>query len=314
MKPTNLFKASVLIILLGLIISCEQNNGPKGFDKMFTDYATPSQSFTVNASVNSTIVGSRGTIINIPANSFTGPGGIVSGNVTFNLTEVYDKSEMLFNQRPTVSYGIPLISGGVINISASQNGQQLSLANDIFALMPVTNTSVTANTDMEVFAWITNDSLPESNGYWNPTGDSANAGGSWSYDGNAYTGIYYEVQFDNMSWINCDAFYNQTPSSDIEAIGPDGYSASNTRVFAIFNNLNSCIELQYGWWCSNSFCTQNIPVGTGYSIAAIHYDEASDSFSSSITTGLSVGASGNQTTLNFSTTTIAQFNSAVSAL
>ena len=107
---------SVLILGMGLL-SCKEKqeevvtpSGVNDMETFFEERGERSQQFTVNASTGATITGNEGTKITIPANAFVTAGGAaVTGNVTFELKEIFDKSEMILSNRPTISSGKILV-------------------------------------------------------------------------------------------------------------------------------------------------------------------------------------------------------------
>lgn len=318
MTQRNLLKSTAgLIIGSVMTFSCTScnNDDPTTtndpFAQMHAQTATSPQGFTINANVNTTVTGVEGTIVNIPANSFETTGGSpVTGNVTFYLTEVYDNNQMVFNQKPTFAGGQLLVSGGVVKLAAYQGGQKLVLSSSINLLMPTANTSALQSSSMQLFYWDRNDSTSNPNdSTWVPEDSS-----SVEVDS---LGLFYSLWVNELTWINCDQFFGMGNLGEIEVDAPTGYTNADTRVYLVLISINSYGEL-YEYGCAPyEFCTGSsfaVPVGYSYAIAAIHYDSGTSSYSSSIVSGLTVAASNNVVTLNFSATTIAQFEAAVIAL
>jgi hypothetical protein len=106
----------------------------QGFDKakaFFQNNAPAYQSFSVDASAGGIITTSKGTKLTFPANAFKNANGqTVSGNVTVEVKDIMDASDMLLGNRPTEANGNMLISFGEMTVKASQNGQALQLRND----------------------------------------------------------------------------------------------------------------------------------------------------------------------------------------
>jgi hypothetical protein len=311
--------------LMVFLCSCNQDNSntqPADLNSLFEQTAATPQSFTINANSNTSIAGVQGTIVNIPANSFETMGGTpVSGNITFYLTEVYNNNQMILNQRPTFAGNQMLVSGGVVNLAAYQGSNQLVLSNGINVLMPTANTTALPSSSMQIFYWNRNDSTSNpADSTW-VTNDTSWVGvdSSWSYDSivNPGSGWYYSLWVNTLTWINCDQFWGMGTLGEIQADAPAGYGYADTRVYIILTGINSCAEL-YNYGCSPyEFCSgpsYAIPVGYSYAVAAIHYDSVTSTYNSSIVPGLTVAANNNIVTLNFSPTTIAQFEADVMAL
>ncbi len=326
MKRLNFLKTTIGLIVTSIAVlffnSCaEETVNNNGISQVFKNSGTAPQVFTVNASVNSTIIGAQGTIVNIPANSFETMGGSpVTGNVTVYLTEVYDNNQMIMNGKPTVAGNQMLTSGGVIKLVATQGGNQLALNSMVNVQMPVSNTSALPAGGMQTFYWVRNDSTANpTDSTWVPQ-DSSAAGvdSSWTYDSIPTTpGWYYNLWINELTWINCDQFWSYPNIEEIQADAPSGYSYADTRVYLVLTSINSVIEL-YDYGCAPyEFCTgpnYAIPQGYSYAVASIHYDSGTSSYSSAIVTGLTVVAGSNVITLTYSPTTLTQFEADVAGL
>lgn len=97
----------------------------------FNANAPKYESFTIDASTGGTLTTSKGTKINFPAGIFKKANGqIVSGNVTVEVKDILQASDMLLGNRPTEANGEMLISFGEMTVKASQNGEALQVKND----------------------------------------------------------------------------------------------------------------------------------------------------------------------------------------
>ncbi|MES2703475.1 MAG: hypothetical protein V4649_12600 [Bacteroidota bacterium] len=95
----------------------------------FKELAPKSKIVTLNAATGGTFRGNSGTRFIFPANTFvTASGAPVTGDVQVEVTEYTRKSDMLFSGVLPISGGEPLLSGGEINVTATQNGQALGVA------------------------------------------------------------------------------------------------------------------------------------------------------------------------------------------
>src|SRR4051812_42251522 len=76
---------------------------------------------TIDAGTGGTFNGNSGTRYSFPPNAFkTATGVIVTGNVAIQVSEYLKKSDMLFSGMLPISGGEPLLSGGEINVAATQ--------------------------------------------------------------------------------------------------------------------------------------------------------------------------------------------------
>lgn len=89
----------------------------------FEQLANQPQSFRINNLADTILVGKAGSMLSIPAMSF--------GNkkeITIVLTEYYTKEEFIRNRLVTMAGTQQLVSGGMVKISAFEDGRELSLA------------------------------------------------------------------------------------------------------------------------------------------------------------------------------------------
>lgn len=160
---------------------------------------------TIDAVKGASFSGNSGTRYIFPANAFrTASGAPVTGTVDVQVSEYTKKSDMLFSGVLPVSGGEPLLSGGEINVEATQNGQQLQMAPGITfrANMPMKGTDATG---MTLFTG-KRDSGNVVN--WKPVIDSA--GGIATIGGDTISIISNTVNFANadrfMSHPNYQSF------------------------------------------------------------------------------------------------------------
>ncbi|MBX3239936.1 MAG: hypothetical protein KIT80_21815 [Chitinophagaceae bacterium] len=148
MKKLFVFPAAILI----LAASCKKDNAPaeqfsnqRDAEKMtafFEKYAGKQESFSVEVSTGGTITTSKGTKIIFPGGAFATPaGGAVTGSVTVKVTDVFEVTDMILNNKPTLTVsGEQLISFGEIRVDAEQDGQPLALArnnNGVQVVFPI---------------------------------------------------------------------------------------------------------------------------------------------------------------------------------
>jgi hypothetical protein len=132
--------AAIISLSFGACSKSEDSNfsnevlEEQGFMKaksFFETNAPAYQSFTVDASAGAVITTTKGTRITFPANVFKNASGqTVSGNVTVEVKDIMNASDMILGNRPTEASGNMLISFGEMTVKASQNGQPLQLRND----------------------------------------------------------------------------------------------------------------------------------------------------------------------------------------
>ncbi len=131
---------SIAIIALASTIgfvSCKKNDVPQqqqgvisSMDDFFTRNGAPTQVFTItDVAVGQTFTGSKGTIFTVPANAFVkADGSAVSGAVTVEVRELLTKADLVLSNKPTISSGLPLESGGSWLFQPKQGTDQLRIA------------------------------------------------------------------------------------------------------------------------------------------------------------------------------------------
>lgn len=242
-----------------------QNPSAQDLKNYFQDNeASAVQTFTLDADNPTTITGSQGTSIDFYSSSFeTSSGQIVTGNVEIEFIEIFSKEDMIRLNKPTVgmqyngNYGT-LISGGEFKVTATQNGETLSLrpGYSMQLTVPAPNG---VDPEMEIFyGSIDDDTLT-----WNPSDSSLIWGQNNQY--NAY--------FDSLNWINCDYFMNsggQLTTVQVEV--PAGFNNNNCALFVSFDGMNSITNF-YNF--SNSVfstgASYQIPVGTDVHFIALSF-------------------------------------------
>ncbi|MDB5257285.1 MAG: hypothetical protein JWM14_1980 [Chitinophagaceae bacterium] len=227
-----------------------------------------SQTFTINTdNSQSSITGDQGTKVTFPKNAFTTSDGTpVTGTVSIELKEIYDKSDMVLSDRPTTSDGKLLISGGEIFISATANGQELQLDTNTNILIELAQTT-TVDTTMGLFT-----GRVDSSGFnWTPVAiDSstiARSDTNWinSDPGYYYDPSHYVFAISTLGWINCDRFYYSPNTTNIHVTCNGEPNDNSTRVYLIFNDINSVSQL---WANSSTFDSGLVPVGEAVTIVA----------------------------------------------
>lgn len=220
------------------------------------------QTFVVNEDAGQTITGASGTQITFLPNSFqTLSGNAVTGNITIQLVEIFDKKDMILMNATTMGRSWdgklkPLISGGEFKITATQNGQTLKLVPGMSyqTTVPASNG---ADPNMNLF-------YGENSGdtlIWNQA-DSALIFGQ---------GSQYNCWFDSINWVNCDYFYsNPNPQTVVQVTPPAGFTNSNLMVYVSFDGINTVASL-YNFSGGNFTTAPNytLPIGMNVHFIAI---------------------------------------------
>ena len=233
------------------------------FDQNISDEL---QAFTIDASSTQGFTSANGTQITFNGNSFKhSDGSLVTGNVTIELLEIFDKSGMIRMNAPTlgnVPWGMfqpnmPLISGGEFRVKAFQNGEELEL-NDGFGynVNSIVPGGGMADPSMQIFYGRNGDTLT-----WDPADSSAIFG----------NGPNYVSYFDSLNWCNIDYFMNSTgPMTTIEVELPSGFTNQNSALFISVDGSNSVAPV---WGFENGVYTSapsyQLPVGMSVHFVAM---------------------------------------------
>ena len=208
------------------------------------------QTFTTSTDNAFEVYGEEGTILYFTANSFEDQNGDpVTGSVTIELIEIYDKAKMLLTDMPTNGKRPngdveTLISGGEFYINAKQNGEQLQLINDFTLVAPTDN----FNEEMLLFNGLNQDC----------DGDEIQCDIVWEEDQEAVIELVQIVEFndeledeeledeeltdgyrgilDNFGWTNLDRWYRDPrPKTLLQVDVPEGYDNTNSNVYVSYD-------------------------------------------------------------------------------
>jgi hypothetical protein len=164
-------------------------------------------------------------------------GNQVTGIIDFELIEAQTKLDMLKLNKPTfTSDGQLLVSGGILYVNASQNGEDL-----------IINPNCGLEVNMPNYS---NNSYDGNMQYFSGDVDLNGVFG-WDLEEDDTvitaqdqdTSVFY-FQIDSVGWINCD-YFNGTgaPLTGVQVELPSGYDGSNSQCFIYYNSINSLAGL-----------------------------------------------------------------------
>ncbi|MBL4705308.1 MAG: hypothetical protein JKY54_12355, partial [Flavobacteriales bacterium] len=249
-----IFKISALLAATILVVSsCKKeepvitpntpgSSGTSNLSSLFDDnVANATQSFTINTSIWNQVTGAQGTRVYIPAGSFQdASGNAVTGTVEIRMVEILDLTDVILMNKPTVSGGQLLTTGGELKVNAYQGGNVLGLtpgANITFMVptaAPDNNMNLflgTPGTQLDV-EWVPADSLGVLDSVA-VIGDTTGAGGWTDY-------YYFDITGDSLGWINCDYFYaDPSPKTTVSVVPNGAHDETNTTVYIHISSINS---------------------------------------------------------------------------
>ncbi|MBP9198260.1 MAG: hypothetical protein KBF35_11370 [Saprospiraceae bacterium] len=179
------------------------------------------------------------TWINALPNSFIyeDDGKPCTGNINIEITELFTKSEILRYGIPTITLDNKIIeSDGEFLFSVSQGNRKVKLAPQKNIILSVKNEN--PNNQMELFSAIEN--------AWRPVGDEFVPITIVNNANSDFRNIGYGLELNSFKWVNIDYFSKfDKPLVTTKIELPTGYNNNNTKVFAVFADLNIVIPI-YG--------------------------------------------------------------------
>lgn len=97
-------------------------NAQKILNELLSSLAKKAQEFIIDNRKDTTLFGEEGSSLLIPANSLGG-----SSSIKILLKEFYKTSDIVLNKLSTTSNGEQLVTGGMVNISASVNNKPINV-------------------------------------------------------------------------------------------------------------------------------------------------------------------------------------------
>lgn len=208
-------------------------------------FGAKAQSFSLNtATLPQTITLAGGTKITIPAGAFTRSGVAVTGEVKLNVTELLTRSSLIRTGVNTnhVS-GLPLESQGTLFIEATNNGAAVDQA-----LKAPLNIKVPAAGDGFTLLWAGVDTVQGNQFGWVAP---VNANGQNQQREVKSVEGFYNFDFGQLGWVNCDIFYsNSSPKTTVkvEVLNNPGtmasFRASSGETFVFFCAKGSNVVAQ----------------------------------------------------------------------
>jgi hypothetical protein len=181
------------------------------------------------------IVTPEDVTVEFPANCTKNNNGICKGKLDIEILILRTKGELTANDKPTISGGKLLTSGGVVFINAKQNGVSVSLISNKFVSIKYKMRPV--ETDMMFFEGKGDNRLKFD---WAQVSKEI---GVWRDSFQQAAG--YQIFTDRFGWINCDKFNPETNNltDKITVALPDSFSNRNTGVFLVFKDILSVVKL-----------------------------------------------------------------------
>jgi hypothetical protein len=178
------------------------------------------------------------------------------------------KGELIAHDKPTISLGRLLTSGGVVYLMVKQNGSEVKLASN--KTVKVRFKTKTTESGMLLFE---GKSLNRLQFDWFPIGITANRDMVTTWADSSREKKGYQLLLDRFGWINCDKFNEETNLTNKFCVAiPDTFTNRNTSVYLAFKDINSVVKLE-GTPLLKQFCIpvsyKGIPVGKQVTVISI---------------------------------------------
>ncbi|MBK9284224.1 MAG: hypothetical protein IPM51_07860 [Sphingobacteriaceae bacterium] len=273
-KKNKLIKLIACVFSLLVLFSCKDktpktnpnvgsNPNPLTLADFYATYAEKAQSFTVSTASATSIVGTKGTTINIPALAFKTSGGTqILGQVIIKLTELYTKKDLVLNKKQTTTVDDILQTKGMVNIKVNQGEEPLYL--DVAKTVTI-NYPATVTPGNDMFAMYGNTDLISGKFTWLP-----DTTGTTRYAGPVINPVMsYSLVSDSLNWVQIGKFnYGAGLKTSFTITVHGNYNWTNTDVFIYFPSNRSIAYLDKPEQQSYT-ATYKIASGTVCNIIAI---------------------------------------------
>jgi hypothetical protein len=261
MKKNVFFAAALTLFIAAGITSCKKGTDavlPKQKDgkkltEFFEKYQRSTETFTVDAATGGVITTSKGSKLTIPAGAFKKLNGtlVTSGNVKVKVLDIFKPSDMLLNNKPTITTGGAMLeSFGEIRVDATINDTALAL-NDkpIMVVMPVGNGAAGQQREIPMWNGIEPDQIQEyvMNGHNHlnqPTTVTQQVFMATTLQWEQINGLGAATPTQSTfpidalgQWRNCDALYNDPrPKTTVLGYFGNGFNPESNE------NVNSYMK------------------------------------------------------------------------
>jgi len=223
----------VLLIAIGFL-SCQEDIDGLYTEKyismqdFFVKNTSRTEKFSANSSSTINFATSKGTKIQFPSNAFvTASGAAVNGDVNIEIKEILNPMDMILSNKPSMSNGAPLNSGGEFYIRFTKNGEELKLASNTYVGVDIAKDL----SSMKVFNGTT----------------QADGSVNWVENNNNQTNFVFpdslgrtKMFADSVNWINCDKFYND-PKITFTVLPGNCPLVDSTKIYLHLTGRNTVI-------------------------------------------------------------------------
>ncbi len=264
------------VAILMFLSSCYQDSSEfvtTGADgevgTFYSDVQDPANVRLFNSELGTVIETEDFSRIEVPSKAFVDEDQqlLVDEDIRLEYRILKEKGDLIRFNKPTISDGALLETGGVILLKASNVSRTLN-----YSLSPNKSISVQLsdlNPNDEMMLFYGDDSSSSYN--W----DLYSEGIQTAVWGNATDSIEvvgYDFEMDSLTWVNCDVFSNiaQNEQTGICVELPEIFTNVNTALFVVFKERRSVVSLS-GNPDLEQFCDpyQMMPIGDEVDIISV---------------------------------------------
>ena len=277
---STILKSVLSLLLIATFTSCisdsdieDINPQPDGIalNNRFQDNrANAVEEFTIDATTGGIITGSQGTKVSFPVNSFGISGVPVTGNVTVQLIEIYDKASMVLENRTTLGEKPngdkeALKSAGQFFVNAKQGANDLEL----LEMAQITSREVTpAEVDWDMKVFKAGETLESTDDWIEADEDNNGEQDDVNFkeaEGTIGIMVTYNFNLGSFGWSNLDRWYSYAgPKTQLFIDVPDGFNGDNCAVYLYYNGEDTAIARMDIWDEDEELFTEHygaIPIG-----------------------------------------------------
>jgi len=281
MKP--FFKITAAIVLLGIcfITACIKEHDPilpsttnpihYSMNWFHSQFGSPIQTYTVNASSGGTFTTPQGTKIIVPANDFMNTSyQLVTGTVTIQFKDIYTKSDMVLNDVAPVGYNynyyVPFNSGGEFFIKALNGASPLYVVGSPIKIIQPLN------------GWAMDKNMAAISGAKDSAGrvgwladSTSNKVIDTTLPGYVFSLYQFSNPVDSGSWCNSDNtnYFSSYTQTSFTIQTTDSVDANNSNVFLLFTGVNSMVHVYYGYSGVGTYPYNYAPQGLSCTIVLL---------------------------------------------
>ena len=190
----------------------------------------------------------------------------LKGKLEIEVLILRTKGELIAHDKPTISNGRLLISGGVVFLTAKQNGVEVKLSQNktIKVRYKIRNTEGA----MQLFE---GKNLNRLQFDWTPINSNRDVVTTWADSSQEKKG--FQLLLDRFGWINCDRFNDEPNLTNKFCVAmADSFTNRNTSVYIAFKDILSVVKLE-GTPVTKQFCIpqsyKGIPIGKQVTVVSI---------------------------------------------